>query len=848
LKTRLVATLHARGVELEFTRMRLRFERGIVAENVRIGAQTPGNPALSLAEVQLQLDFHALLHRQLQVDGLVLRQGKFLWPVSPTNELRLDNIQTTVRFQTNDTWSLDNFQAEFAGVKFTLSGDIKHAPEISGWEMFHGRKSTNQFDLQEQLQKFSDTVREIHFDGTPQLSLSVEGDARDIHSFAVRLKASAPSAQTPWFDAHKIQLAANLTASANAPANFDPAWGFWTNAQPYQLEWSARATHLQSEKLNVDFVAAAGFWRAPEFAVTNLSVALGGGNFFAAASLNVATRGLAFTNSSCFDPRAIIALLTEKTRAQLAEISWTQPPLLQAGGSLILPAWTNREPDWRGEVLPTVWLNGEMSLANVAFRGAAINSAQTHFSCSNVVWQLPDLALAQGKTKLELSGREDGATKFFNAHIRGAIDPETIRPFLTASNSSRFFEIVKLSEPLALDVDASGSLRDLAGVAAMGRVALTNFSIRSETFGDVAAAVDYTNGVLMFLNPLTHTGAQAMTADSVTLDFNRWLIFFTNGWSTADLGSITRAIGPKTARTVAPYHFLSPPTARVNGQIPLHGMNGGRDTADVAMRFDIIRGAPFEWMKFRTTNIMGTIFWRGQTLTLSNLTAAVYGGDGNGSAFFDFSPAHAGGDYQFEMVVTNVDLHALALDLISPTNHYEGALAGKITVTRADTRDWRTWDGFGRARLRDGLIWDAPIFGILSPVLNAVSPGLGSSRATDASAKFTITNGVIFTDSLEIRSTMAQLQYAGTMDLSGNVRALVTAKLLHNTPVLGSVFSFFLWPVSKVFEYQISGTLKDPKREPAYFGTRLLLMPLSPIRSVEEMFPGGAVTNAPPGN
>jgi hypothetical protein len=762
--------------------------------------------------------------------------------------LRLDNIEATVRFQTNDTWSLDNFQAEFAGAKLTLSGDIKHAPEIRAWEMFHGQKSTNQPGLREQLQKFSDTLREIHFDGTPQLSLSVEGDARDLHSFAVRLKASAPAVQTPWFDAHEIQLAATLTAPADAPANFDPAWGFWTNAQPYKLEWSARLARFHSEKLDADSVAGGGFWRAPEFAVTNFSAVLGGGTVFAAASLNVATRGLTFTNSSSFDPRAIAGLLTEKVRARFAEISWTQPPSLQAGGSLILPAWTNAPPDWRGEVLPTVQLNGEMSLANVAFRGAAIDSAQTHFSYSNRVWQLPDLALAQGKTKLELSGGEDGATKNFRAHIRGAVDPETIRPFLTASNSSRFFEIVKLSEPLALDVEAGGNLQAFESVAAGGRVALTNFSIRGETFGDIVSELSYTNGVLEFLNPLTHTGAQMMMADSVTLDFNRRLIFFTNGLSSADLGSITRAIGPKTARTVEPYHFLSPPTARVNGQIPLRGMNGGRDTADVAMRFDIIRGAPFEWMKFRTTNIMGTIFWRGQTLTLSNLTAAVYGGGGNGSAFFDFSPAHEGGDYQFEMAVTNVDLHALALDLISPTNHYEGTLAGKITVTRADTRDWRTWDGFGEARLRDGLIWDAPIFGILSPVLNAVSPGLGSSRATDASAQFTITNGIIFTDSLQIRSTMAQLQYAGTMDLSGNVRALVTAKLLHNTPVLGSVFSFFLWPVSKVFEYQITGTLKDPKREPAYFGTRLLLMPLSPIRSVEEMFPGGAVTNAPPGN
>ncbi|MEI9863820.1 MAG: hypothetical protein WDN00_04550 [Limisphaerales bacterium] len=60
LKTRLVATLHERGVNLEFSRMRLHFIRGLVAENVRIGGKPLGNdPVLTLAEAQLQLDFRA---------------------------------------------------------------------------------------------------------------------------------------------------------------------------------------------------------------------------------------------------------------------------------------------------------------------------------------------------------------------------------------------------------------------------------------------------------------------------------------------------------------------------------------------------------------------------------------------------------------------------------------------------------------------------------------------------------------------------------------------------------------------------------------------------------------------
>jgi hypothetical protein len=195
-----------------------------------------------------------------------------------------------------------------------------------------------------------------------------------------------------------------------------------------------------------------------------------------------------------------------------------------------------------------------------------------------------------------------------------------------------------------------------------------------------------------------------------------------------------------------------------------------------------------------------------------------------------------------------VNLHSLAADLSSPTNHLEGTLTGRLVVTDADSRDWRTWDGFGHANLHDGLLWDIPIFGILSPVLNTFLPGLGNSRATDAVAKFSITNGVIYTDSLEIRSTMMRLEYTGTVDLKQNVHARVIAQLLRDTWVVGPLVSTVLWPVSKLFEYKITGTLKNPKSEPVYV-PKLLLLPLHPIRTLEGMFPGGETeTNVPPEN
>ena len=79
LKRPLVETLRARGVELDFARLRLSFTRGLVADNVHIGrVQMTNSPVFSLQQIQLQLNYRALLHRRLQIDGLVLRQGKNL--------------------------------------------------------------------------------------------------------------------------------------------------------------------------------------------------------------------------------------------------------------------------------------------------------------------------------------------------------------------------------------------------------------------------------------------------------------------------------------------------------------------------------------------------------------------------------------------------------------------------------------------------------------------------------------------------------------------------------------------------------------------------------------------------
>src|SRR5881396_2274951 len=68
VKKPLLEKLRARGVDLQFSRLRLRWDEGIVAENVRFGrADEPLGPHLTLAEVQVQLNHQALRRFRLEV-------------------------------------------------------------------------------------------------------------------------------------------------------------------------------------------------------------------------------------------------------------------------------------------------------------------------------------------------------------------------------------------------------------------------------------------------------------------------------------------------------------------------------------------------------------------------------------------------------------------------------------------------------------------------------------------------------------------------------------------------------------------------------------------------------------
>ena len=632
-----------------------------------------------------------------------------------------------------------------------------------------------------------------------------------------------------WASAGAFSIVADfrrdLEAGRTAP---DPAWAWWTNLQPYQLSWHGHAENLQAQDLAANRLDLAGHWQAPSLVVSNVSLQAYDAGLQATGRLDVASRDLDLRVTTDLDPTRVAPLLPPGAARWLSQFTWRRAPRAEAQIALVLPPWTEGQPDWAAEVQPTLRLNGRFALDQEAsYRGLSVLAAQSHFSYSNLCWHLPDLRITRPEGVLEAEHRANDRTKDFYWRIRSQFDPLALDPLLN-DDQRRALALVELSQPPGITAEIWGRAHQPERTGFRGRVLLTNFSFRGESASRLETVVQYTNQVLEFIQPVVERGTQTARADGLRADFNLQRVFLTNGFSTFEPMVIARAIGRHVARAIEPYQFRAPPTARVHGVIPMHGEEG----AD--LRFQIA-GEDFHWWRFNVARIEGSVHWTNHQVHLADVQTHFYDGAAAGFANFDFRPGEPT-RFEFVVAVTNALLERLMADLSSATNHLEGRLSGALTVTDGHSESWRSVNGYGHVALTNGLIWDIPIFGILTPVLNSISPGLGHSRASEGTCTFVITNGVIRTDNLEIRSPALRLQYRGTVDLAQQVEARVEAEPLRDLWVVGPLVSTVFWPVTKLFEYRVHGTLGEPRSEPVYLLPKLMLLPLRPLRTIKGWF------------
>ncbi|MHC1769295.1 MAG: AsmA-like C-terminal region-containing protein [Verrucomicrobiia bacterium] len=609
----------------------------------------------------------------------------------------------------------------------------------------------------------------------------------------------------------------------------DESWSaaFLSKAELFELDLHGEAQALNSSKLAAEAVSLSAAWRAPELRLEHLGARLYGGQLQASATLHAASRELVSDVRLDFDVHGIEPLLTPSARRWLGQFGWATPPVVTAQARLRLPEWTGGPPRWREEVMPSITLAGELAGNSASFRGVPVAYAKSHFTLSNLVWRLPDLFLQHGTGQARLDYQGHMGTREFHWRIDSTLDPHLLKPVLTEPGAQRGLDLFTFTQPPSFQGEVWGRWRDRQSVRFSGFVRATNFTFRGEHCDAASGTLWLTNSLLCFGDVAVNRGLEHITVASGAYDFTNRVVNLTNGLSTMDPDLVTRVIGPKVRAAIRPYHFPKPPTVRVNGRLP----TVKTQSADVVFE---VAGEAFDYWKLHPTRIRGDVLWKGDAVRITNLQANLSGGELRWNGNFDFT-VRPGARFSFRGELRQADLHQLMLDLTKKTNNVHGFLDADFTITDANSRDERSWEGYGRARLRDGYLWDIPIFGFFSPVLNSVVPGLGNSPISAGDATFTIHRSTLHSSDLELMSPALRLGYTGSVDYQGNLDARMQAEILRDAWGVGKALSLALWPLSKAFEYKLTGTVSRPDTEPVYI-PRFLLWPLSPFRSIQRLF------------
>src|SRR5262249_7130942 len=222
-----------------------------------------------------------------------------------------------------------------------------------------------------------------------------------------------------------------------------------------------RLKRFTASNLIADNVAFEASWHSPRLAVTNVEVQLYDGSIEAQTDLDVSNRAFHLTISANFDPKNLRPIFPAGAQQSLDQFSWQKPPLVNGDISLVLPAWTNQQPDYGSEVLPTLSVNGLVDFEQgfVYQQKLQVSSIRSHVIYSNLSWDLPDLFLRRPEGSLAAEHRDNGRTRDFYWHIASTIDLKVVRPLLRPEEQE-VLDLFTLTQPPAIDAEIWGRYHD----------------------------------------------------------------------------------------------------------------------------------------------------------------------------------------------------------------------------------------------------------------------------------------------------------------------------------------------------------------------------------------------------
>ncbi|MFM8789547.1 MAG: hypothetical protein ACKOEI_06790, partial [Chthoniobacterales bacterium] len=381
-------------------------------------------------------------------------------------------------------------------------------------------------------------------------------------------------------------------------------------------------------------------------------------------------------------------------------------------------------------------------------------------------------------------------------------DPLPLLPLLGAKAKETVDKMeLKLLEPPRIKLEAKGAKLDPAALQAAGNLQLARTSIHGSEMESASADLSSENLALIFTN-MRVKRAEGSGTGSFVYDFGKKQVRLENIRSTMTPFNVLQWADPNVAKETEPYRLKGPPDVTVNGIIGLQDPSLTRLTA----QFQAPQGLDYDLLD-RTLNFgstRGTLRFEGRKIIADIPSAQLFGGSVRMNAVV--TTGQPGARQQMTVDLNRVNFETLTR-LYFDYRDSKGLVSGRYNFSFVPGKP-EQMRGEGNLLVEDGNVFAIPVLGPLSFLLDSVVPGAGYQTSRRATCDYTVANGEIRTDNLDVQGQGFVMIGQGSlffiedrMDFGVRVNAQGVPGIL-------------LYPVSKLFEYVSDGKMTEPKWRP----------------------------------
>lgn len=478
--------------------------------------------------------------------------------------------------------------------------------------------------------------------------------------------------------------------------------------------------------------------------------------------------------ASTTDPAAIVSLIVPDAAPTLRELRWQENPTITA--RYRLGPETGSLPE----------LDGTVQTGGLVFRGVEFRSIKFAYDNRGPEIKLSNVEVVTPEGQLTGHGQYHVESSDFAYEFDSTIDPTRLLP-LMAPMIRQIVEPAWFGTPPHIVAKVSGDFVDPDAFAYDAQFDARRCSYRGVGLEGAAARLQLRQSRLD-VQDLRLKRREGEVRGTLLADFNAHRVAFDLSGS-ANPSEMAGLLGEKAARTMAPYRFGPGTDANARGVVDYD------EPARTAWAAHVVNEG-FSYWKLTADRAQANLVFTNNTLEINDFDADLYNGKLLGRAVFAFSEADP--SYDFNFSTERVDVRALLSAMQGHRSKVTGSLAGSAQISGRGV-DLAALKGKGELQVTDGILWEAPLFGIFSRIL-------GTTKATSANATFTMADQTVMTDDLQIAAGAFTARSHGELGFDGKLDFRVEAQFLRAWPGIGWVSPI----IGKLLEYKVGGTLGDP--------------------------------------